>query len=190
MPHLPQRLAARPLFVMAALALIAGGCGSDSGSDVIGGGGFPTNTPTPTPLPMAPLTPIPALTPVIPAAGGTYKVDVTFVLVEGACGGPTKFQAELNTTFAPWPPLAPGPTPDSQEITFEQILTGNVNKGWINPNNGLFDASSADESYSGLLVIERDEAGKEERVEMTATNTWTDANGCTNRYKVEGGGAV
>ena len=102
MPHLPHRLAARPLFVMAALALIAGGCGSDSDSDVIGGGGFPTNTPTPTPLPMAPLTPIPvlkpvipagailtpipALTPVIPAAGGTYKVAVTFVLVEGACG--------------------------------------------------------------------------------------------------------
>ena len=206
MPHLPHRLAARPLFVMAALALIAGGCGSDSGSDVIGGGGFPTNTPTPTPLPMAPLTPIPvlkpvipagailtpipALTPVIPAAGGTYKVDVTFLLVEGACGGPTTFQAELNTTFALWPPLAPGPTPDSQEITFEQILTGNVNKGWIDRNSGLFDASSADESYSGLLVIERDEAGKEVRIVMTGTNTWTGAGGCTNRYDVKGKGAV
>jgi hypothetical protein len=190
MPHLPHRLAARPLFVMAALALIAGGCGSDSGSDVIGGGSFPTNTPTPTPLPMATLTPIPALTPVIPAGGGTYKVDVTFVLVEGACGGPTTFQADLNTTFAPWPPLAAGPTPDSQEITFEQILTGNVNKGWIDRNSGLFDASSADESYTGLLVIERDESGNEERIVMTGTNTWTGADGCTNRYNISGEGAV
>ena len=204
MPHLPHRLAARPLFVMAALALIAGGCGSDSGSDVIGGGAILTKTPLPqaaatlTPIsgltPVIPagaaLTPIPALTPVIPAAGGTYKVDVTFVLVEGACGGPTKFQAELNTTFAPWPPLAAGPTPDSQEITFEQILTGNVNKGWIDRNSGLFDASSADESYTGLLVIERDESGNEGRIVMTGTNTWTGPQGCTNRYDVSAKGAV
>src|SRR4030065_2817468 len=79
-----------------------------------------------------------------------------------------------------------GPTPDSQEITFEQILTGNVNKGWIDRNSGLFDASSADESYTGLLVIERDESGTAERIVMTGTNTWTGADGCTNRYNISG----
>jgi hypothetical protein len=188
---------------MAALALIAGGCGSDSDSDVIGGGAIPTKTPLP--QAAATLTPIPVLTPVVPPTGGTYEIHAFFVLEEGACGGPAEYEDTLvadlaagdqastsrqpstghvNTSLA-FPVVLVQATAVGRTVTFSQPSTGDVNTGMIQPD-GSFEVSSQKESYSGTLEFVRDDAGMVVRVILRATNTYENAQGCVTKYRVEG----
>jgi len=186
MLQMPDRLPVRLLLLMASMALVVGGCSAGSGgtSSVLEAG-----TATPALPPTATATPTPELTPVVPTTGGTYELTVSFVQVEGACGGPASFQAGLVIEITPVPPSGSGPTPDTQGITFSQPLTGDVNTGFITPG-GELDVSSEYEAYSSLLGFERDETGNPVGIMLTGDYTWQDAQGCTTRYDVMGEGAV
>lgn len=127
----------------------------------------------PTPTPAPPATPTP--TPVVPAEGGTYQIEVTFVLDQGTCGGPAQFNDSLRIEIGP----------DGTSITFTQPSTGDVNIGTINPD-GTFDVSSASEAYVGTLEFVRDDAGSVVRVILRALNQFEYTQGCINYYEVEG----
>jgi len=210
MLHLPHRLVARPLLVMAVLALLVG-CTDDSGGDIISGssdvvaGDLPTNTPIPPPPATATFTPTPELTPVVPPTGGTYEIRAFFVLDEGACGGPGEYQDTLVIDFAAggqtsafrrsstgdvntgiaFPIVLVQATAVGRTVTFRQPSTGDVNTGMVQPD-GTFEVSSQKESYSGTFEFVRDETGKVVRLILRATNTFQNAQGCVAKYKVEG----